>query len=69
MFVNEQEYVQLCWQGGGGLCVFRQCTHTKLRNANKNVSVPTLSPDSEPSGAFVSKQQGIQAENSPLMVQ
>lgn len=58
--MNEPEYVQLCWQGGDGPCVFKLCIHTKLWNANKHVSTPTLSPDSEPSGAFC-----LQAARNP----
>lgn len=48
-WMNEQEYVVLM---GRRWSVFRPGTGRKLLHANQNVPIPTLSPDSEPSGAF-----------------
>lgn len=38
--------------------MFRPGTGRKLLHANQNVSTPTLSPDSEPSGAFCLQAAG-----------
>lgn len=43
-------------------------TCKKLWNTNQSVPMPPLSPTQSPLVPFVSRQQGIQAENSLLMV-